>query len=139
MQRIRGHLTYANVTATLALICAVAGGTSAIAVKKNPKGATVRVTKKSDITKTGKIRPGRVARNKIATGAIGANQLGTILVRQLDGEGAISCQAGERRIAGGAFASLGLIQSVPESAPQPESWRGSGGGFVRVQVLCLAP
>ena len=31
MQRLRRHLTYANVAATLALVIAVAGGTTAIA------------------------------------------------------------------------------------------------------------
>src|SRR3954447_8470236 len=45
MHRIRSHLSYANVTATLALIVAVAGGTTAIAMKATaPKNS---VTSKS--------------------------------------------------------------------------------------------
>jgi hypothetical protein len=51
MHRIRSHLSYANVTATLALIVAVAGGTTAIAMKATaPKNS---VTSKS-------IRPNNV-------------------------------------------------------------------------------
>ncbi len=42
MDRIKPHLTYANVTATLALIVAVAGGTTAIAMKATaPKNSVV--------------------------------------------------------------------------------------------------
>ncbi len=45
MDRLRRHLTYANVAATLALIVAVAGGTTAIAMKATaPKNS---VTTKS--------------------------------------------------------------------------------------------
>jgi hypothetical protein len=42
MRRLRGlrrHLSYANVTATLALIATVAGGTAAIAASKAPKNS----------------------------------------------------------------------------------------------------
>jgi hypothetical protein len=42
LARLRRHLTYANVTATLALIVAVAGGTTAIAVKSTaPKNSVI--------------------------------------------------------------------------------------------------
>ena len=41
MHRLRTHLTYANATATLALIIAIAGGTTAIAVSKAPKNSVV--------------------------------------------------------------------------------------------------
>src|SRR4051812_3260878 len=45
MHRLRSHLTYANVAATLALVIAVAGGTTAIAMKATaPKNS---VTSKS--------------------------------------------------------------------------------------------
>lgn len=45
MQRLRQHMTYANVAATLALVIAVAGGTTAIAMKATaPKNS---VTSKS--------------------------------------------------------------------------------------------
>ncbi len=45
MHRLRTHLTYANVAATLALVIAVAGGTTAIAMKATaPKNS---VTSKS--------------------------------------------------------------------------------------------
>ena len=39
MRRIKRHLSYANVAATLALIIAVAGGTTAIAGSKAPKNS----------------------------------------------------------------------------------------------------
>ena len=39
MRRIRSHLSYANVAATLALIIAIAGGTTAIAGSKAAKNS----------------------------------------------------------------------------------------------------
>ena len=45
MQRLRRHLSYANVTATLALVIAIAGGTTAIAGSaKAPKNSVVSTT-----------------------------------------------------------------------------------------------
>jgi hypothetical protein len=41
MSRIKRHLSYANVAATLALVIAIAGGTSAIAGSKAPKNSVV--------------------------------------------------------------------------------------------------
>ena len=46
------RLTYANVVATIALVIAVAGGTTAIAVSRSAS--------KSDVNKKGNIRGGRV-------------------------------------------------------------------------------
>src|SRR6266508_7014825 len=57
MHRLRRHLTYANVAATLALVVAVAGGTTAIAMKATaPKNS---VTSKS-------IRPYNVTARDLA-------------------------------------------------------------------------
>ena len=39
MRRLRRHLTYANVAATLALLIAIAGGTTAIAGSNAPKNS----------------------------------------------------------------------------------------------------
>ena len=75
MHRLRRHLSYANVAATLALIIAVAGGGTALAV-------AIHSSKKSDINKKGNIRVGRVTAKKLANGNVTAAKLAGIDVVQ---------------------------------------------------------
>lgn len=136
MKNLSRHLSYANVVSTLALVAAVGGGTSAIAVKKKaPKGAVVRVTKKSDITKNGKIRPQRVTKENIAAGAVGANQLGTLLRKARSGSGGLYCDGGSRVISGG-FHTLGA-GPIASSLPIAEGWTAGPANFV--YATCLLP
>jgi hypothetical protein len=110
MSRIRSRLTYANVVATLALVIAVAGGTTAIAIT----AAKNTVTTKS-------IKPGNVTARDIA---------GAVLVRETvplvdpvnkDGIYTIAsavakCPQGGRVITGGGGASGNRV-ALQGSAP----------------------
>ena len=79
MQKLRKKLTYANVVATLALIVAIAGGSTAVAVSVNA------AKKKSDVNKKGNIRAGRVTAKKLADGNVTAAKLAGIDVVQATG------------------------------------------------------
>ena len=116
---MRKHLSYANVVATLALIVAVAGGTTAVAVSN--KAAKNSVTSKSikDRSVTGKDLAGvRVGVFNSATTA--------------------TCLPGERLLSAG----MGFPDEVAEFGPTEDgnTWLraprtvGSAG---RITVLCL--
>jgi hypothetical protein len=119
MKKLMPRLSYANVTATLALIAAVAGGTTAIAVSNAPRNS---VTSSS-------IKPYNVT----------ARDLAGIRVVQAVARGTAtaSCARGERLLGGGA--SGDLAGSFPSS--NGNSWVGvvSGptGQDATVYALCL--
>jgi hypothetical protein len=132
MHRLTRQLTYANVVATLALIVAVAGGSTAIAVS---------ASKKSDVSKKGNIRAGRVTSGKLANGAVTADKLAGIDIVQAEGASPIAtCPAGERLIGGGAQSLSGapLLTSAPNVLTSVGGWQaGSGGAATRAYALCL--
>src|SRR4051794_27740311 len=77
--RIRAHLTYANVTATIALFGVLAGG-SAYAVSKidTPDIASKAITAKkldSAAVTTSKLHSGAVTSDKLADGAVETRNL----------------------------------------------------------------
>lgn len=80
MKRLRGKLTYANVTATLALFLVLSGGAAYAASKFQSadlaKGAvhTSNLYRRAIIS--GKLAIGAVRRNQIAEGAVGSKQIG---------------------------------------------------------------
>jgi hypothetical protein len=134
MHRIRRHLTYANLMSTIAVIFAVVGGSTAVAV-------TVNASKKSDVNKKGNIRGGRVTANKLADGNVVASKLAGIDVVQVSNPGGIataSCPPGERLLGGGAEASSGVLT---HSNPDGNNWEavaeGTGTNNVTVYALCL--
>jgi hypothetical protein len=111
MHRIRRHLTYANVMSTIAVLFAVVGGSTALAV-------TVNASKKSDVNKKGNIRAGRVTAQKLADGNVTAAKLAGIdLVQATNGSGAATarCPTGERLLGGGGAPTGGatLVSSNP--------------------------
>ena len=122
MQRLRPHLTYANVTATLALLVAVAGGTTAIARSgKAPKNSVVsksikpgNVTAK-DLTTTFNVS----ATNTVTDPTPMDNQFAT-------GTAEAHCPAGARAISGGGGAE-GLRRVLQFSGRAGEGWRVSIG------------
>jgi hypothetical protein len=132
--RIRRHLTYANVMSTIAVIIAVAGGSTAVAV-------TVNASKKSDINKKGNIRIGRVTTPKLANSAVSSPKLAGIEVVQTTTPAGIlaqaRCPAGGRLLSGGAAAGGGA--SLATSAPGTgEEWVGAtASGNVTAYALCL--
>jgi hypothetical protein len=98
-EQVRKHLSYANAAATLALVLAIAGGSTAIAV-------TVNASKKSDVNKKGKIRAGRISAPKLASIRLESKAFpdaGTA-----PGEVSLGCQPGERLITGGASVPPGV-------------------------------
>lgn len=69
MARIRGHLTYANVVATLALFLVLSGG-AAVAASKLGKGSVGTKQLRNQAVTTAKLRNGAVTGAKVADGAI---------------------------------------------------------------------
>jgi hypothetical protein len=111
---IRDRLTYANVTATLALIVAIAGGSTAIAIT---------ASKNSVVTKS--IRKGNVT----------ASDLARIQVRSASNGGGgiarVTCRRGERLLGGGASGG-------GDSIPEKNGWTATGVGLARAYALCLS-
>jgi hypothetical protein len=132
--RIRRHLTYANVMSTIAVIIAVAGGSTAVAV-------TVNASKKSDINKKGNIRAGRVTTPKLANSAVSSPKLAGIEVVQTTTPAGIlaqaRCPAGARLLSGGA--AVGGSGSLASSRPGTgEVWEAvTTAGNVTAYSLCL--
>lgn len=146
MAQFKNHLTYANVVATLALIVAVAGGSTAIAVsskvKKNSVGT--KQLKKGSVT-LAKLADGAVTSAKIADGNVTASKLASIRVdvdsRTPASVGLATCHAPERLLGGGATETGGtLAVSAPDtSGTNPSQWDGGGtsGTSAAAYALCL--
>jgi len=127
MRGVARHLSYANVVATLALVVAIGGGATAIAISKK--------------VGTKQIRAQAVTANKIADSNVTAAKLAGIDVVQKDGlafSDAV-CPAGERLLSGGARATGG--GTLVASYPSGNAWSGiQAGGFgtgISVYALCL--
>lgn len=97
MKRQRPRMSYANVTATLALVIAVAGGTAFAAGKIGTKQL------KNNAVKTKKIAKGAVTTPKIANGAVNAAKLAT---------GAVT----EAKLAAGAVTAVKLATGAVGAA-----------------------
>jgi hypothetical protein len=137
MHRLKRHLSYANVVATLALVIAVAGGSTAIALSAS-------TAKKTDVNKKGNIRAGRVTTSKLANGAVTARKVADIDVVQVTQSdfGRVSCPAGDRLLSGGAHVNSGGTPALSQSNPDGNGWSAStnaGGGAVSLTVyaVCL--
>jgi hypothetical protein len=150
MEGLRRRLNYANVVATMALVVAVAGGSTAIAISKGKnKGVPVRVTKSSDITKTGTIKAGHVGGADLADASVTTQRLadGSVTAAKLAGIDRViangteivtaSCPPGERLLSGGGLAP-GLQNSSP-SGQQVGGWEVAGAATkpVTAVALCL--
>ena len=131
MPKLR-KLTYANVMSTIAVVIAIAGGSTAVAV-------TVNASKKSDVNKKGNIRAGRVTAKKLADGAIAAAKLGDIQLFQASGNPAAtaSCPAGTRLFAGGG--GTAAPAALATSQPEGNAWLAVSdtGVNVTAYALCL--
>jgi hypothetical protein len=122
MRRIKSHLTYANVAATLALLIAIAGGTTAIAGSNAAKNS---VTSSS-------IKPFNVTARDLAG------------VRVVQGNGQFAafapCRRNERLLGGGGTAPTGDAMGV--SRPGGNGWYVQQGGEPETHMvayaLCLA-
>jgi hypothetical protein len=118
MRRLKPHLTYANVAATLALIIAVAGGTTAIAGSKAGKNTVA----------SSSIKPYNVTARDLAG------------IRVVQGNGQFSafapCERGERPIGGGGSAPAG--DSLGVSRPGGNGWYAQQGVGPETHMVAYA-
>jgi hypothetical protein len=138
MTSFRRHLTYANVMATLAVVIAVAGIPSAVAITAN------KVKKNAVGTK--QLKNGSVTAAKLADGNVTAAKLAGVRVVSAtastpspSGTDA-ACDAGEKLLGGGAITQGGaLIASSPVTQLSPPRWNSnsSGGPTTAAFALCL--
>lgn len=137
MKWLKPKLSYANVTATLALIGAVAGGTTAIAdIAKAPKNSVV----------TKSIKQGNVTARDLAglTSARASTNISDTTPANdgnfASGEAVARCPKGSRAITGGASGGRDLTSSQPAGI---DAWRAvainDNGSTVPVTavVYCL--
>ena len=118
--KLRDKLTYANVAATLALVVAVAGGTTAIAANKAPKNSVA-----SSSIKPYNVTAGDLAGIRVAT-AFGQFKV------------VASCRGSERLLGGGGDVAGGIGASQPENNGwSVEQASASGNLPVSAFALCL--
>jgi hypothetical protein len=141
MHRLRRNLSYANVAATLALVVAVAGIPTAVAISKGAKS--------NDINKKGNIRAGHVTAAKLADASVTAAKLANqnvtaaklaavdIIQKAADIQVIAFCPAGERLLSGGGTGA-NLLTSVPSSTPQGDGWKVvTASGPATAFAVCL--
>lgn len=147
MKRVRRHLTYANVMATLAVFIALGGG--AYAVGKAAKDSVVTKSIENGAVTGKKLHRSAVNGSKVADGSLtgadidvsslGLLSTGQIVLRQntktipslkIDQSDNViaDCQQGERAISGGAYTS-------DSTAAVSESWPVANGGIATGWVV----
>ena len=123
MRRLKPHLTYANVAATLALIIAVAGGTTAIAGNKAAKNT--------------------VASSSIKPYNVTARDLAGIRVVEVDGQFSAfaPCARSERLLGGGGSSIPPAAVDLAVSRPGENGWFVQQGEardtLMAAYALCL--
>jgi hypothetical protein len=123
LRRLRRHLTYANVAATLALIVAIAGGTTAIAGSKAAKNS--------------------VASSSIKPFNVTARDLAGIRVVEVTNQFSAfaPCARGERLIGGGGSSIPPGFPDLGVSRPGGNGWfvqQGAGPNtLMAAYALCL--
>lgn len=118
MRQIRGHLSYANVAATLALIVAIAGGGTAIAGSKAAKNSVV----------SSSIKPFNVT----------AGDLAGIRVVEVNGQFAAfaPCPRGDRLLGGGGSSPAG--DNLGASRPGGNGWYVQQGAGPETHLVAYA-
>ena len=124
---MRRHLTYANVVATLALVVAVGGGSTAIAIsaKKAPKNSVTSAS--------------------ITDGSVTAKDLARINIVSAPFFSTANCAANEKLTGGGAIAIDGsgierttATERLQRSYPVGNGWSTQGLVNSRGFALCLS-
>jgi hypothetical protein len=139
MHRIRPHLTYANVIATLALVLAAGGGATAIAISTGKNSVTSKSIKDGQVTAKD-LGPIRVVRAQ-ATVPDPASMADT----WSSGQVIAHCRHGERVIGGGGAPSLAGNNQIAiyQSQIVGEGWavglsQNTGGAVTLTAfALCL--
>jgi hypothetical protein len=146
MRRIRSHLTYANVIATLAMFVALGGSTYAV--------ATIGADDiKRNAVRSKHIKKRAVTSRKIDSGAIRAKALGPISTRSSGAtlqpgaslpSASVSCRPGEQAIGGGSRGGapdLSVITSALDL--EDNGWAavyrndGTTSASFSAEVICL--
>lgn len=126
---IRTKLTYANVVATLALIVAVAGGSTAIAISSKQK-ISGKLIKRGTIT-TKQLKNGSITGPKLA-------KIDRIQIAGTAGNTSKAvCPQGATLVSGGVSGST--IDPVIQSTPSPgsEEWLGASSSPPLIVAMCL--
>lgn len=125
---MRKHLSYANVTATLALVLAVAGGSTAIAMQAAKNSVDHRAIKKGAVRASELGKTTTVKNTVIGTGA---------------SEAVASCAKKQRLLTGGGVAvgsGSGVSAALTASQPGNNKWaaRGKADASVPVSTTAIA-
>jgi hypothetical protein len=128
--RLKQRLTYSNLASTTALVLALIGGSTAIAISKQ--------------VGTKQLKNQAVTANKIRDGNITASKLAAVDVVQVTGGNSsaahASCPGSERLIGGGARIDIsGPSAALRESRPDGNGWTAqpTNGSSAVVYALCL--
>ena len=143
MRKLRPHLTYANVTATVALVVAIGGGSFAVAktAKIGPKqlknGAVTRKKLTDGAVSGAKLADRAVSARKLADGTVGARQLAAVQVVANAGTSGlgVTCPAGTKLIGGGGVTDGQLNELNPD--PASNSWHTSAMGAASTTAVAL--
>jgi hypothetical protein len=148
---VRRRLTYANVTATIALFLALGGSAYAVTLGKNTvksrniaKGAVKTADIANKAVSSKKLKPGAVPSNAIAANSIDAGRLGPVVTRNkiIDStspeiSATVYCKSGEQLLGGGGSASAGNMiprQSTPTQVDHdPVDGAAAQGWFVQFE------
>ncbi len=136
MHRVRRHLTYANVAATVALVIAVAGGTTAIAGRHTaPKGSvTTKSIRANNVTASDLTRIQSVTKEVSFSDPAPGNGVYT-------GNAALaSCPAGTRLLSGSGVISGPGATFLSSTHQVGQGWAASGSsdGAGTVTITAIA-
>lgn len=142
MSRIRSRLSYANVTATLALFLAL-GGATAIAANQLPKHSVGTPQLKAKAVRTGKIAPEAVKAGKIDKGAIVTNRLrdGAVSGGKLAGGAVGTGKLADDSVTGPKVkeSTLGEVPTAAEAGRVGGHSASCPAGMSAVAGLCFDP
>jgi hypothetical protein len=141
MTSLKPHLTYANVVATLALVLAVAGGSTAIAISTKVKKNSVGTKQlKNGAVTAAKLGKEAVTSDKLVDGSVTASKLVPVKVVATAG-GLANCSVGEKLLGGGGVELGGpLSETFPTVTPgaTPLQWVAGGPGTsTTTYAMCL--
>jgi hypothetical protein len=116
---IGSRLTYANVMATIAVFCAIGGGTFAFAALKKNSVGTKQIAKNA--VKEAEIAKNAVTENKIEAGAVTEQKLGDI---EITGNELVNGSVGTGKLADGSVTTEKIADDAVNGAKVNESSLG---------------
>jgi hypothetical protein len=134
LARMKSRLSYANVVATLALVVAISGGATAIAITAGKNTVTTKSIKPGNVT----ARDLGPIKTVVETATLPSGTGASVSIR-------VECPNGTRALSGGG-AGPGGDAAIQVSLPTPNGWQvgigrtGSGGGSpvpVTGYAVCL--